>query len=49
MRYENANASLTEAPEVVLIGDSITDNWDDADPDFSRRTISPVEAFQARQ
>ena len=34
MRYENANASLTEAPEVVLIGDSITDNWDDADPDF---------------
>lgn len=34
MRYENDNASLTQAPEVVLMGDSITDYWVDADPDF---------------
>ena len=33
-RYEQANAELTEAPLVVLMGDSITDYWYDSDPDF---------------
>ena len=33
-RYEQANASLTQAPLVVLMGDSITDNWQTEDPDF---------------
>ncbi len=33
-RYEQANAALTEAPLVVLMGDSITDYWYDNDPDF---------------
>ena len=33
-RYEQANAELTEAPLVVLMGDSITDFWYDNDPDF---------------
>lgn len=33
-RYEKANAALTVAPDVVLMGDSITDNWFTEDPDF---------------
>ena len=33
-RYEAANAALTEAPLVVLMGDSITDFWYNEDPDF---------------
>ena len=33
-RYENANESLTQTPDVVLMGDSITDNWATEDPDF---------------
>lgn len=33
-RYENANAELVTAPDVVLMGDSITDNWYAADPEF---------------
>ena len=33
-RYEQANAALTQAPLVVLMGDSITDFWYDNDPDF---------------
>ena len=33
-RYEKANAELTKAPLVVLMGDSITDFWYDNDPDF---------------
>ena len=33
-RYEQANAELTAAPLVVLMGDSITDYWYDNDPDF---------------
>ena len=33
-RYEQANAELTQAPLVVLMGDSITDNWYTDDPDF---------------
>ena len=36
-RYENANASLQQAPDVVLMGDSITDNWYTEDPDFFTR------------
>ena len=33
-RYEKANAELTQAPLVVLMGDSITDYWYNDDPDF---------------
>ena len=33
-RYAAANAALTQAPEVVFMGNSITDGWDDADPSF---------------
>ena len=33
-RYEQANAELTSAPLVVLMGDSITDFWYNEDPDF---------------
>ena len=33
-RYEAANAALTKAPDLVLMGDSITDNWDDDDPAY---------------
>ena len=33
-RYEEKNAALTEAPLMVLMGDSITDFWYDNDPDF---------------
>ena len=33
-RYEQANGELTQAPLVVLMGDSITDYWYDNDPDF---------------
>ena len=33
-RYEQANAELTKAPLVVLMGDSITDYWYNDDPDF---------------
>jgi len=33
-RYEEANAAVTTAPLVVLMGDSITDYWYDTDPDF---------------
>jgi lysophospholipase L1-like esterase len=33
-RYEQANAALTVAPLVVLMGDSITDFWYNDDPDF---------------
>ena len=33
-RYEQKNAELTEAPLMVLMGDSITDYWYDSDPDF---------------
>ena len=36
-RYEEANASVTAAPLVVLMGDSITDYWYDSDPDFFTR------------
>lgn len=34
MRYEDQNASLEQAPDVVLMGDSITDYWVEADPAF---------------
>ncbi len=33
-RYEDANAAQTAAPLVVLMGDSITDNWAKEDADF---------------
>lgn len=33
-RYAAANAALQQAPTVVLMGDSITDGWDDSDPAF---------------
>lgn len=33
-RYAAANAQLTKAPEVVFMGNSITDGWDDAHPEF---------------
>lgn len=33
-RYDAANAAVTRAPEAVFIGNSITDGWDDAHPEF---------------
>ena len=33
-RYAAANAQLTKAPEVIFMGNSITDGWDDAHPEF---------------
>ncbi|MBR1871683.1 MAG: acylhydrolase [Bacteroidales bacterium] len=33
-RYSEANASVTKKPVAVLYGDSITDGWATADPDF---------------
>ena len=33
-RYAEANAQVTEAPKAVLMGDSITDGWPSADPEF---------------
>ena len=33
-RYAEANARLEKAPEVVFMGNSITDGWDDAHPEF---------------
>lgn len=33
-RYSEANKSVTTSPKVVFMGDSITDFWVDADPDF---------------
>ena len=40
-RYEQQNAALTGEPvEVVFMGNSITDNWIGADPDFSSTGVS---------
>lgn len=36
-RYEEKNAALTQAPLMVLMGDSITDFWYNEDPDFFDR------------
>ena len=33
-RYAEANALLEKAPDVVFMGNSITDGWDDAHPEF---------------
>lgn len=33
-RYHDANKEVTTSPRVVFMGDSITDFWVDADPDF---------------
>ena len=33
-RYAEANAQLKQAPDVVFMGNSITDGWDDAHPEF---------------
>lgn len=33
-RYAEANARLTKAPDAVFMGNSITDGWDDAHPEF---------------
>lgn len=33
-RYAKANEKVTEAPKAVLMGDSITDGWPGADPEF---------------
>ena len=33
-RYAAANAAITKAPEVVFMGNSITDLWDDNHPEF---------------
>ena len=33
-RYAEANAQVTAAPKAVLMGDSITDGWPFADPEF---------------
>lgn len=33
-RYAADNAALTQAPEVVFMGNSITDGWDDHHPEF---------------
>ncbi len=35
-RYAEANAAVTTAPRAVLMGDSITDGWYAADPEFFR-------------
>lgn len=35
-RYAQANAALQKAPSVVFLGDSITDFWQQADPEFFR-------------
>ena len=37
-RYAQANAQLTQPVKVVLIGDSITDGWPAARPDFFSTT-----------
>ena len=33
-RYAEANAQLVKAPDVVFMGNSITDGWDNAHPEF---------------
>lgn len=33
-RYHDANKAVTTAPRAVFMGDSITDSWADADPEF---------------
>jgi len=33
-RYHDANQEVTKSPRVVFMGDSITDYWVDADPEF---------------
>lgn len=33
-RYASVNAGIMSRPVAVLMGDSITDGWDNADPDF---------------
>ena len=33
-RYAEANSQVTAAPKAVLMGDSITDGWPSADPEF---------------
>ncbi len=33
-RYSEANRTVTERPKAILMGDSITDLWDDKDPSF---------------
>ena len=33
-RYAEANAQLTTPPAVVFMGNSITDGWDNAHPEF---------------
>ena len=35
-RYQKANEEVTTTPHAVLMGDSITDFWVNADPDFFR-------------
>lgn len=36
-RYAQANAELTEAPKVVFMGNSITDNWGKFHPDWFKQ------------
>ena len=44
-RYERQNAALAGEPvEVVFMGNSITDNWIGADPDFFARNGFGVSA-----
>lgn len=33
-RYAEANAAIEQSPDVVFMGNSITDNWAHMDPDF---------------
>ena len=33
-RYAEANAAIEQSPDVVFMGNSITDNWARMDPDF---------------
>lgn len=33
-KYSEANANVTAKPKAVLLGDSITEGWAGADPDF---------------
>lgn len=47
-RYAAANAALTTAPAVVFMGNSITDGWDNAHPEFSPTTISPAAESAAK-
>ena len=47
-RYAEANALLEKAPDVVFMGNSITDGWDDAHPEFFTDNKPARAAFAVR-